>query len=94
MENGKKVEIKFITGEFSPEDAKELLLNVISKKIQFHSVDAHSIWEKNAAVDSASKKRLEELKTAREEILDLLTIHSGKNQKIKINSTIEIEVLD
>ncbi len=94
MENEKKLEIKFITGEFSQEDARELLLNIISKKIQFHSVDSHSLWEKNAAVDSASKKRLEELKTAREEILELLTIDSGKTQKIKIHSTIEIEVLD
>jgi hypothetical protein len=35
MENSKKLEIKFINGEFTPEDAKELLLNVIAKKMQF-----------------------------------------------------------
>jgi hypothetical protein len=94
MENSNKLEIKFITGEFSPEDAKELLLNVISKKIQFHSVDSHSLWEKNAATDSVSKTRLEELKMAREEILQLLTSGSLQGKKIKIHSTIEIEVLD
>jgi hypothetical protein len=94
MENGKKLEIKFITGEFSQEDARELLLNIISKKIQFHSVDSLSLWEKNAIEDSGSKKRLEELKMAREEILQLLTSNSNNAKKIKINSTIEIEVLD
>ena len=48
MENRKKLEIKFINGEYTPEEAKELLLNVMAKKMQFHSVDAHSLWEKNA----------------------------------------------
>ena len=94
MENSKKLEIKFINGEFTPEDAKELLLNVIAKKMQFHSVDSHSLWEKNAAEDNGSKKRLNELKMAREEILLLLTNDSLNGKKINIHSTIEIEVLD
>lgn len=94
MENEKKLEIKFITGEFSPEDAKELLLNVISKKIQFHSVDSLSLWEKNATLDSVSKKRLLELQNARNEILQLITSPATQAKRIKIHSTIEIEVLD
>lgn len=94
MENGKKLEVKFITGEFSQEDARELLLNIISKKIQFHSVDSLSLWEKNATEDASAKKRLEELQISRSEVLQLLTSQNTQGKKIKINSTIEIEVLD
>jgi hypothetical protein len=94
MENGKKLEVKFITGEFSQEDARELLLNIISKKIQFHSVDSLSLWEKNTTEDFGAKKRLEELQSARSHVLQLLTSQLTKDKKIKINSTIEIEVLD
>lgn len=94
MENGKKLEIKFINGEFSQEDARELLLNIISKKIQFHSVDSLSLWEKNATEDSGSKKRLTELQNARNEILQFITNPSQEAKTIKIKSIIEIEALD
>jgi hypothetical protein len=94
MEKGKKVEVKFISGEFSQEDARELLLNIISKKIQFHSVDSLSHWEKNASEDYGAKKRLEELQSARSQVLQLLTSQTTKDKKIKIHSNIEIEVLD
>lgn len=94
MENEKKLEVKFITGEFSQEDARELLLNIISKKIQFHSVDSLSLWEKNVTEDASAKKRLEELQSSRSEVLQLLTSQNTQGKKIKINSTIEIEVLD
>lgn len=94
MENGKKLEIKFINGEFSQEDARELLLNIVSKKIQFHSVDSLSLWEKNASEDFGSKKRLKELQNARNEILQFITNPSQEAKRIKIKSIIEIEVLD
>jgi hypothetical protein len=94
MENGKKLEVKFINGEFSQEDARELLLNIISKKIQFHSVDSHSLWEKNASEDSGSKKRLTELQNARNEILQFITNPAMQAKRINIKSIIEIEVLD
>ncbi len=94
MENGKKLEIKFINGEFSQEDARELLLNIISKKIQFHSVDSLSLWEKNATEDSGSKKRLTELQNARNEILQFITNPSQEAKTIKIKSIIVIEALD
>ena len=94
MEIEKKLEVKFITGEFSQEDARELLLSIISKKIQFHSVDSLSRWEKNANEDSCAKNRFEELQSARAQVLQLLTSQSTKDKKIKINSIIEIEVLD
>jgi hypothetical protein len=94
MENEKKLEVKFISGEFSQEDARELLLNIISKKIQFHSVDSLSLWEKNASEDFGTKKRLEELQSARSQVLQLLTSQTTMGKKINIYSTIEIEVLD
>ena len=94
MENEKKIEVKFINGEFSQEDARELLLNIISKKIQFHSVDSLSLWEKNASEDFGAKKRLEELQSARSQVLQLLTSQTTMGKKINIYSTIEIEVLD
>jgi hypothetical protein len=94
MENEKKLDIKFITGEFSQELAMELLLNVIAKKIQFHSIGSISYWEKNAKEDEHSKNRLEELKSARKEILQLLKKADSKDQKIKIQSNIVIELLD
>jgi ribosomal protein S15P/S13E len=72
----------------------ELLLNVIAKKIQFHSIGSISYWEKNAKEDEHSKNRLEELKSARKEILQLLKKADSKDQKIKIQSNIVIELLD
>ena len=33
--------INLIDGEFSPGDAKEILIDLINKKIQFHSLKSH-----------------------------------------------------
>lgn len=63
--------IKLIDGLYSPEKAKEVLVNVINSKIQFHALQSLTAWEKDGFKDIEINKRLLELKESRERIIKL-----------------------
>ena len=80
-----------VKGSYSPEDAKEILMNLIQSKIQFHNIRKLSSFEKSGSTDEWSEKKIADLKETRKEILEMLK--SGKEKgvgSIVINSTIQI----
>jgi hypothetical protein len=86
--------INLIDGEFSPEDAKEILIDLINKKIQFHSLKSHENWERFGQVDDFSIGRIQALESAREKIIDMSKFSFPNDYKLKIKSTIEIDGLN
>ena len=64
-----KEPIKLIEGKFSPEDAKEVLLELINHKINFHSLKNFSSEERFSQTIEGSKKRIEYLKEAKRKLL-------------------------
>ncbi len=85
---------KLIEGEFDAHDAAEVLLSVISDKINFHEVQLLSCQERNSGDAAYSKKRFEELRHTREEVTELLREAREKNLKLQINSDIEIKITE
>ncbi len=84
---------KLISGEFSTNEAKEVLLNLIDSKMQFHTLKNFSSEERFGKKDLSSIKRLAELKELRAEILRLLINNEGGDFIYKISSTIKIEMI-
>ena len=64
-----KEPIKLIEGKFSPEDAKEVLLELINHKINFHYLKNFSSEERFGQSIEGSKKRIEYLKEAKRKLL-------------------------
>jgi hypothetical protein len=83
--------INLIDGAFTPEEAREIVIDLINKKIQFHSVKSHENWAKNGKVDTFSDIRIKELEQARNSVLELTKSEHSQEIKMKINSFIEIE---
>ncbi|MEQ8926100.1 MAG: hypothetical protein RLO81_09830 [Fulvivirga sp.] len=75
-----------IKGVFEPEEAKEILLYLIDGKIQFHQNRIFSDRIRFGTENQDSLKRIEELKTTKENILKLIA-----DDKLSIHSQINVE---
>jgi hypothetical protein len=86
-------EFKLVNGVFSAEEAKTVLMTLITNKINFHSLNSFSDYVRfNEDIDK-SKKRISELTTTREEILKLMEEAEKKGMKLNIKSNISIELI-
>lgn len=86
--------IKLIAGEYSPEEAREILYSMLSSKIEFHAKKDFSSQERFGKPNLDSRKRMEELQAAKEEMLALMREAHRENRRIKISSEVVISFED
>lgn len=82
--------LKLIEGKFSPMDAKELLLNLIGSKIQFHTNKNFSTEICTGTPDIISLKKIISLRSTRERMIALLDEAQANDLKVEIKSTVKI----
>lgn len=82
--------VRLIDGEFTPMDAKEVLLNLISSKIQFHTISDFSSGIRTGIPDKNSRERLSELRMAREKIIAYIEKAEKEGLLINIQSSITL----
>jgi polyhydroxyalkanoate synthesis regulator phasin len=82
--------IKFIDGKFNPEEAKEILVDLLNNKINFHSLKNFSAEERFGKPIEGSKKRIEELRSAKEKIEVIIKKALVDNTNLRIESSINI----
>lgn len=82
---------KLITGQYTPSEAKEILLNMVDNKINFHKIKNLSSEIHSEKPDIESQKSIEELKEARKQIITLIQKAKDDNTNLKIESTISID---
>ena len=80
-----------IEGSFKADEAREILLNIISAKIQFHQMKNISSKERLGKQDDKSLKRIQELKVSMEKVLELITDSKKNDSSVVISSTINIQ---
>lgn len=90
MNNTEK--LTFIEGTFNDAEAKEILLNVFTQKINFHQMKNFSSQERFGKVDAAASKRIIELKKGLEQAMNIVDEAKRNNQKLNISSEINITV--
>ncbi|MFN8278316.1 MAG: hypothetical protein U0T84_12610 [Chitinophagales bacterium] len=66
-----------IKGEFLPSEARDLLVNLINSKIQFHQMRSFSHRERFGEVDHASEQRIEQLTQQRRNLQQMLEHAQG-----------------
>ena len=79
-----------IDGDFSSDEAFELLRNLYSSKIQFHELKNYSSKERVGKEDEIAMKRISELKESLESILIVIKEASKGENRIEIKSVIDI----
>lgn len=82
--------IKLIDGQFTPEEAKEVLLDIIAKKINFHNLKNLSSQIRYNHPDQASQERIKELEKAKAQVLALVQEARSEQSSMVIEATIHI----
>ena len=89
----KKTEtIELIKGTFTPDEAREILLQLLDSKIKFHNVKNWSSRERFGKPDVYSEQRLEHLTESRKKVQTLVSKSIDDEKTITIHSSIEINV--
>lgn len=86
-------EYKFIEGDFASQEAKTLLMALITNKINFHNLNSFSDYVRFNESAETTKKRIQELNSTREDIIKLIEEAEKKGMKLKIKSSINIELI-
>jgi hypothetical protein len=82
--------VSLIDGDFDAHEAKEILLNLYSNKINFHEKKNFSSNIRFGKDDLTSIQRIPKLKEALKIILEALADAEAHNKKLAIKSTVVI----
>ena len=88
----KKETIELINGTFTPTEAREILLQLLNSKIDFHNLRNWSSRERFGKPDSYSEQRLKHLEESRKKVEKLFSNSINDENNIIINSSIEINI--
>lgn len=81
---------KLITGLYTPDEAKEILLDMVKSKINFHNIKSLSALVRFNKPDLESESRIKGLQKTREELLALIQQAENDNLNLRIESTIKV----
>ncbi|MCG3167692.1 MAG: hypothetical protein POELPBGB_03486 [Bacteroidia bacterium] len=90
----KTEKLNLIEGNFSHEEARDILINIFSSKINFHELKNFSSNERVGKDCETAKKRIPELKSEIKRLEQILSEAKEKNKKLIISSEINISLSD
>ncbi|MGB6037138.1 MAG: hypothetical protein WBG42_12775 [Cryomorphaceae bacterium] len=88
-----KADYDLIKGDFTPEEALEILIYLIDKKINFHELKTFSNEIRFGKVDQKSKTRSEELKQSKASMKEFIRSAQENGKTVRIKSAVTIEIL-
>ena len=91
----KKNEIlRIIDGNFNYDEAKEILMNILSSKINFYCLKNWSSQERFGIEDENAQKRLPALRNEVKKLEEILSEAKANNKKLVVSSDINISFLE
>ncbi len=84
------LEIKLIEGTFSPTEARKLLLTLINTKINYHNIELLSENVKFGIENINARSRVEYLKIANDQVVELAQKAITENLTFEIKGNITI----
>lgn len=89
-----KENLTLIEGSFSVDEAKEILTNIFSSKINFHKIRNLSTQVRYGKDDVIAQKRIPALKMELEKLEAIIAEAKAHNKKLLVNSAISITLVD
>ena len=86
--------LTLIDGDFTSDEAKEILLKMISFKINFYNIKNWSSHERFGCDDEDAQKRLSALKKESEILQSVLSEAKIKNVKLCVKSEVNITLVE
>lgn len=84
--------IQLIDGDFTPQDANDLLLELVNHKINFHQLRSFSLEERFGTAGEHTLSRLVQLRKDRERLQAIFDFAAKKGYTLNVQSKIEISV--
>lgn len=88
----KQTKLSLVDGNFTPQEAFEVLMNLFSSKINFHELKSFSSEERYGLPDKHAEKRIPELKESMQKIKSLIQEMDMDNFEISIQSEVVITI--
>ena len=83
-----------IEGNFNKQEAREVLLNIFSTKLQFHELRNFSSKERLGKADENALIRMQVMKDNISKVVELLSKLDENKNCLKISSSINIQILN
>lgn len=90
----KKQTLKLIDGEFTAQEAKEMLMSLYSSKLNFHQMRDFSSTERFGKKDEIASKRIPEIRESIAVISAIIQEAVNNNKKLSIKAAVNIEFTD
>ncbi|WP_396185616.1 hypothetical protein [Flavobacterium sp.] len=87
-------QLNLIEGNFSDEEAKEILMGIFLAKINFHEKKIFSSQIRFGKVDEIAINRIPKLKKETEKMLQIISEAKLNNKRLLITSQINISLVD
>ncbi len=87
-------QLSFIHGEFSVEDAREIILNALITKVNYNKLKNISSHERYGKDDPLAIARIHNLNLSIDKFKELLLIAKNENKRLKITSDIRVELTE
>lgn len=88
------IEINLINGSFNREELKELLMDILISKINFHEKKTLSSLIIDGTEDENSNRRVNELKCEVSKFNEFINNLNTDKTKLKVTSTVKIEIIE
>lgn len=85
--------ISLISGDFTPDEARGILLNMINNEIAFYTMKNFSRYERFGTEDSISQQHIHHLTEVRLDVLEQLLLAGSLECTVRIDSTVQIMLL-
>lgn len=88
-------EIQLVKGNFSAQEASQIILSLINEKINFHKIERLQIWEGNHNCETKPlDKRIEELEKEKINIKQIIEEAKGQGAQIKIDGILSVSLIN
>lgn len=86
-------QFNLIEGEFTPEEAREILMNLLCEKIRFHEVQVLAKQERKEDGLTRHEERIADLKATRSKLKDLIKLSEQSGGSLKLSAVLSIQAL-
>ncbi|MEO8416378.1 MAG: hypothetical protein ABI472_22135 [Ginsengibacter sp.] len=90
----KNYNFKLINGTFTVSDASNVLFDLISNKIHFHTMENFSSQERFGKDAAHSQRRIQDLKKVQGALKNFFDITEKKDVQLKIEGSVKITIVE
>lgn len=84
--------VQLVKGEFTPSQASDIVLSLISQKISYHKLEEIQLWERNHEIDlEPLRNRITELENEKKKAENFIAQMKAAGKNLKIDGTIEMK---